>query len=74
VRQASLAPQLKAGPAARTEQDQDRTADIAQRDADEVRDRMASMQRGWRRGREENAMGDDARDGAARGTTEGDGR
>ncbi|KPI21481.1 putative sensor with HAMP domain containing protein [Actinobacteria bacterium OK074] len=74
VRQASLAPQLKAGPAARTEQDQDRTADIAQRDADEVRSRMASMQRGWRRGREENAMGDDARDGAARGTTEGDGR
>ncbi|MFI0234028.1 nitrate- and nitrite sensing domain-containing protein [Streptomyces sp. NPDC017086] len=70
VRQASLAPQLK--------QDTDRRADSvtqpADRDADEVRSRMASLQRGWQRGREENAAGDGARDGAAQGTTKGDGR
>jgi hypothetical protein len=76
VRQASLAPQLKDGPARRTERDETRTdrADLAERDADEVRSRMASLQRGWQRGREENAAGDDARDGSAQGTTKGDGR
>ncbi|MFI1732544.1 nitrate- and nitrite sensing domain-containing protein [Streptomyces acidicola] len=75
VRQANLAPQLKDGPAQRAadKAGPDR-ADVAQRDADEVRSRMASLQRGWRRGREENAAGDDARDGAAPGTTKGDGR
>ena len=30
---------------------------------------MASLQRGWQRGREENAAGDDAQDGTAQGTT-----
>lgn len=71
VRQASIAPQLKRAPQRRTE---DR-ADPVERDADEVRSRMASLQRGWQRGREENAAGDDARDGStAPGTTEGDGR
>ncbi|MEW2398309.1 nitrate- and nitrite sensing domain-containing protein [Streptomyces sp. NPDC046862] len=76
VRQANLAPQLKDGPAQRAQRDKDRQdrADVAERDADEVRSRMASLQRGWRRGREENATGDDARDGSARGTTKGDGR
>ncbi|MPY50072.1 sensor histidine kinase [Streptomyces acidicola] len=75
VRQANLAPQLKDGPAQRAadKAGPDR-ADVAQRDADEVRSRMASLQRGWKRGREENAAGDDARDGAAPGTTKGDGR
>ncbi|MET8223768.1 nitrate- and nitrite sensing domain-containing protein [Streptomyces sp. NPDC005301] len=76
VRQASLAPQLKDGPERRTERD--RTAGEgplpAERDADDVRSRMASLQRGWQRGREENAGGDDAHGGSAQGTTEGDGR
>ncbi|MEU6592717.1 nitrate- and nitrite sensing domain-containing protein [Streptomyces sp. NPDC046881] len=70
VRQANLAPQLK--------QDTDRRAGRAEapadRDAEEVRSRMASLQRGWQRGREENAEGDGARNGTARGTTKGDGR
>ncbi|MGW6922807.1 nitrate- and nitrite sensing domain-containing protein [Streptomyces sp. NPDC054950] len=71
VRQANLAPQLRQGPAPRTE---DR-ADPADRDADEVRSRMASLQRGWQRGRVENAAGDDAHSGAApQRTTKGDGR
>ncbi|MEV6962201.1 nitrate- and nitrite sensing domain-containing protein [Streptomyces sp. NPDC051207] len=70
VRQASLAPQLK--------REQRRTANRAEpadRDADEVRSRMASLQRGWQRGREENAAGDEARSGPApQGTNKGDGR
>ncbi|MGW0822801.1 nitrate- and nitrite sensing domain-containing protein [Streptomyces sp. NPDC002845] len=77
VRQANLAPQLKNGPERRAERDKARTdrADLAERDADEVRSRMASLQRGWRRGREENATGDDAQGGSAsRGTSKGDGR
>ncbi|WP_328497638.1 nitrate- and nitrite sensing domain-containing protein [Streptomyces sp. NBC_00414] len=74
VRQANLAPQLKEGPDRRTTRDTARTTDPSERDADEVRSRMASLQRGWRRGREENAAGDDAQDGTAPGTTKGDGR
>ncbi|MFH8500401.1 sensor histidine kinase [Streptomyces coeruleorubidus] len=71
VRQANLAPQLKRGSEPRTEE---RTESV-ERDADEVRSRMASLQRGWQRGREENATGDAAHSGTARqGTTEGDGR
>ncbi|WP_143626454.1 hypothetical protein, partial [Streptomyces viridosporus] len=70
-RQASLAPQLKRGAEPRNE---DRTRPV-ERDAEEVRSRMASLQRGWQRGREENAAGDDADSGTApRRTTEGDGR
>ncbi|MFI6940127.1 nitrate- and nitrite sensing domain-containing protein [Streptomyces sp. NPDC050418] len=49
VRQASLAPQLKTGSTPRTEP----AAPAADRDADEVRSRMASLQRGWQRGRVE---------------------
>lgn len=72
VRQASLAPQLKQDPARRRTDD---GSAPAERDADEVRSRMASLQRGWRRGREENAAGDDAHSGTApQGTTKGDGR
>jgi hypothetical protein len=71
VRQANLAPQLRQGPAPRT-------ADPVapeDRDADEVRSRMASLQRGWQRGRAENAAGDDAHSGTApQRTTKGDGR
>ncbi|WP_426569859.1 nitrate- and nitrite sensing domain-containing protein [Streptomyces canus] len=71
VRQANLAPQLRQGPAPRTE-DRSNPAD---RDADEVRSRMASLQRGWQRGRAENAAGEGAHSGTApQGTTKGDGR
>ncbi|GHH76055.1 histidine kinase [Streptomyces sulfonofaciens] len=76
VRQASLAPQLKNGPDRRSDRDSERDGNGPfERDADEVRSRMASLQRGWRRGREENAAGDDGPGGSAQGTTlEGDGR
>ncbi|MFE6486140.1 nitrate- and nitrite sensing domain-containing protein [Streptomyces sp. NPDC057757] len=77
VRQANLAPQLKNDPERRTERDWARTgngADPAERDADEVRSRMASLQRGWQRGREENAGDDEPQDGTAPGTKKGDGR
>ncbi|MFJ8940037.1 nitrate- and nitrite sensing domain-containing protein [Streptomyces sp. NPDC102365] len=74
VRQANLAPQLKEGPDPRTARDPARTTHPSERDADEVRNRMASLQRGWRRGREENAAGDEAQDGTAPGTIKGDGR
>ncbi|MFE1255597.1 sensor histidine kinase [Streptomyces fungicidicus] len=71
VRQASLAPQLKRSAERRNEE----PARPVERDADEVRSRMASLQRGWQRGREENAAGDEAGSGTApRRTTEGDGR
>ncbi|WP_399882648.1 nitrate- and nitrite sensing domain-containing protein [Streptomyces sp. BBFR51] len=74
VRQANLAPQLRQSPEPSAE---DRS-DPSDRDAEEVRSRMASLQRGWQRGRTENAAGDDVPDGTApsapRGTTKGDGR
>ncbi|MFF9717050.1 nitrate- and nitrite sensing domain-containing protein [Streptomyces sp. NPDC014603] len=71
VRQASLAPQLKHSAARDTED----TGPPAERDAEEVRSRMASLQRGWQRGREENAAGDESHDDTApRGTSKGDGR
>ncbi|MGW3955850.1 nitrate- and nitrite sensing domain-containing protein [Streptomyces sp. NPDC004752] len=70
VRQTSLAPQLKQGPARRP----GRETEPVDRDAEEVRSRMASLQRGWQRGREENAAGDGARNSTAQGTTKGDGR
>ncbi|MGI5527032.1 nitrate- and nitrite sensing domain-containing protein [Streptomyces syringium] len=73
VRQASLAPQLKDGPPDRPGA-QPAPADPGPvRDADEVRARMAALQRGWQRGREENET--DPPGTAAPGTTsEGDGR
>ncbi|MFI6081969.1 nitrate- and nitrite sensing domain-containing protein [Streptomyces sp. NPDC051217] len=83
VRQASLAPQLRdavredaeAPPADAPERDYER-------DAAEVRNRMASLQRGWQRGRQQNSA-EDTEDttegingpGDTAGTTpEGDGR
>ncbi|MGW9250111.1 nitrate- and nitrite sensing domain-containing protein [Streptomyces badius] len=55
VRQASLARQLRADSAERTVHRPPVDAfDDAERDADEVRNRMASLQRGWQRGRREN--------------------
>ncbi|WP_405862112.1 nitrate- and nitrite sensing domain-containing protein [Streptomyces sp. NBC_00090] len=81
VRQANLAPQLREaeaqadrGPGARAD---DRTTagagpDSFERDAEEVRARMAAMQRGWQRGRRDTADPDDT---TAPGTRpEGDGR
>ncbi|MYR46964.1 nitrate- and nitrite sensing domain-containing protein [Streptomyces sp. SID5910] len=56
VRQANLAPQLKRS-AERPPEDRPAPAD---RDAEEVRSRMASLQRGWQRGRKENAADDTA--------------
>lgn len=53
VRQASLAPQLRQSP----EPAAGDRSDPADRDADEVRSRMASLQRGWQRGRRENDEG-----------------
>ncbi|WP_326751630.1 nitrate- and nitrite sensing domain-containing protein [Streptomyces hirsutus] len=79
VRQASLAPQLKRSVPPRNEE----RSQPVERDAEDVRSRMASLQRGWQRGREENAAGDGASGGAAStarndqerpGTTKGDGR
>ncbi|CAG6392602.1 nitrate- and nitrite sensing domain-containing protein [Streptomyces cocklensis] len=81
VRQASLAPQLRAdaarSPATETERDGGR-----ERSADEVRDRMSAIQAGWQRGRRAAeaepdggaAPGDDASTTAPRTTPEGNGR
>ncbi|MEV5517695.1 nitrate- and nitrite sensing domain-containing protein [Streptomyces flaveolus] len=59
VRQANLAPQLKRS----AEQPTEERSGPADRDAEEVRSRMASLQRGWQRGRKENAAGDAGSDG-----------
>ncbi|MFD4028081.1 nitrate- and nitrite sensing domain-containing protein [Streptomyces sp. NPDC058576] len=72
VRQASLARQLREDaperPVHRAPVD---TFDDAERDADEVRDRMASLQRGWQRGRRQNAEpAEDTEDTATTATTE----
>ncbi|MEN8652733.1 nitrate- and nitrite sensing domain-containing protein [Streptomyces sp. 21So2-11] len=69
VRQASLAPQLKdTDTAGRTGSATDApvTEQDTERDAHEVRSRMASLQRGWQRGRRENDVPDE--NGATRGT------
>ncbi|MDT0460772.1 nitrate- and nitrite sensing domain-containing protein [Streptomyces sp. DSM 41527] len=59
VRQASLAPQLKADPTGQTGTRGRRAPDADDRDAEAVRARMASLQRGWQRGRRDN--GEDPR-------------
>ncbi|MFE7353793.1 nitrate- and nitrite sensing domain-containing protein [Streptomyces sp. NPDC057543] len=76
IRQASLAPQLREvsggreAESSRSEADQD-----FERDADEVRSRMASLQRGWQRGRRQNAEDVTGPGDTAQGTTPGgDGR
>ncbi|MFI1867154.1 sensor histidine kinase [Streptomyces jumonjinensis] len=84
VRQASLAPQLKVGTPTDSPPPRDTvTIEEAERDAAEVRDRMASMQRGWQRGRLKNAREGEEADRttgagpgqtAPRTTSEGDGR
>ncbi|NEB39646.1 nitrate- and nitrite sensing domain-containing protein [Streptomyces sp. SID14515] len=55
VRQASLARQLREESADRTPLRAPVDSFDDERDADEVRDRMASLQRGWQRGRRQNA-------------------
>lgn len=56
IRQASLVPQLREETEARTEPEPPALErDDIQREAEHVRDRMASLQRGWQRGRRQNA-------------------
>ncbi|MFF3342455.1 sensor histidine kinase [Streptomyces flavidovirens] len=77
VRQASLAPQLREATTGRTEPANDvpATEQDAEREAEEVRSRMASLQRGWQRGRRQNAEDEPGTGGTAPGTTpERDGR
>ncbi|NDZ81992.1 histidine kinase, partial [Streptomyces sp. SID10853] len=64
VRQANLAPQLRGAPAP---PDEPAAVDDDERDADEVRSRMAALQRGWQRGRRDNSVQDSA-ESAAVGT------
>ncbi|GGZ28299.1 HAMP domain-containing protein [Streptomyces nitrosporeus] len=76
IRQASIAPQLREDAAGRTTgQAPAHTVDDFERDADEVRNRMASLQRGWQRGRRQNAEDATGPGETAPGTTPGgDGR
>ncbi|MFD0025998.1 nitrate- and nitrite sensing domain-containing protein [Streptomyces sp. NPDC058382] len=72
IRQASLVPQLREGPVGRTaEPDPVETVEDIERDADEVRNRMASLQRGWQRGRLQNAEDVTGPGDTAQGTTPG---
>ncbi|MFG2677146.1 nitrate- and nitrite sensing domain-containing protein [Streptomyces sp. NPDC048445] len=72
VRQASLAPQLREGSTGRTaEPDPVESVEDIERDADEVRSRMASLQRGWQRGRRQNAEDVTGPGDTAQGTTPG---
>ncbi|MCZ7461541.1 sensor histidine kinase [Streptomyces sp. WMMC940] len=75
VRQASLAPQLRETSGARARPTAAEDAQDFERDAEQVRDRMASLQRGWQRGRRQNAEDATGPGETAPGTTpEGDGR
>ncbi|MFD4722750.1 nitrate- and nitrite sensing domain-containing protein [Streptomyces sp. NPDC058423] len=77
VRQASLAPQLRetSGTRAAATRTEAEDAQDFERDAEQVRDRMASLQRGWQRGRRQNAEDATGHGETAPGTTpEGDGR
>ncbi|MFI0258506.1 nitrate- and nitrite sensing domain-containing protein [Streptomyces sp. NPDC017056] len=78
VRQASLAPQLRAEPAAQDASGTGPGGAADDRDAEDVRARMTSLQRGWQRGRRDNGEDDGRRDGsdstAPGNTPGGDGR
>ncbi|MFI1827626.1 nitrate- and nitrite sensing domain-containing protein [Streptomyces sp. NPDC020412] len=81
VRQASLAPQLRAAPdLGRTRQPAARRDEAPglgpddERDPDQVRARMAAMQRGWQRGRRQHVDGADGADGFDQSTGPGTGR
>ncbi|THA56744.1 histidine kinase, partial [Streptomyces sp. A0958] len=72
VRQASLAPQLREGPDSRAAgPDPVGGAEDIERDAEEVRSRMASLQRGWQRGRRQNAEDVTGHGDTAQGITPG---
>ncbi|PZT73939.1 histidine kinase [Streptomyces sp. AC1-42W] len=72
VRQASLVPQLRDAPDTRTTRPAPAGGDDdIERDADEVRSRMASLQRGWQRGRLQNAEDLTGPGDTAPGTTPG---
>lgn len=72
IRQASLAHQLREGSVGRNaEPDPVETVEDIERDADEVRSRMASLQRGWQRGRLQNAEDVTDPGDTAQGTTPG---
>ncbi|MFI0734944.1 nitrate- and nitrite sensing domain-containing protein [Streptomyces sp. NPDC021225] len=74
VRQASLAPQLKNDPAPQTEADRYPAETDPERDAEQARATMASLQRGWQRGRRQTSGGSGGADRAPGTTYEGDGR
>ncbi|MFJ8754873.1 nitrate- and nitrite sensing domain-containing protein [Streptomyces sp. NPDC102441] len=75
VRQANLAPQLREDAERTSGHAPAATDDDLERDADEVRNRMASLQRGWQRGRRQNAEDATGPGETAPGTTPGgDGR
>lgn len=72
IRQASLAPQLRETTAGRpAEPEPVQSAEDIERDADEARSRMASLQRGWQRGRRQNAEDATGPGDTAQGTTPG---
>ncbi len=80
VRQASLAPQLREPTPARPRPVAEPADPTADRCAEEVRARMAALQRGWQRGREDNELTipssspSPSSTTAPGTTTEGDGR
>ncbi|WP_326696417.1 nitrate- and nitrite sensing domain-containing protein [Streptomyces sp. NBC_01754] len=72
VRQASIAPKLREDSAGRTPGHASADdPDDFERDADDVRKRMASLQRGWQRGRRQNAEDAHGPGETAPGTTPG---
>ncbi|MFE9007189.1 nitrate- and nitrite sensing domain-containing protein [Streptomyces sp. NPDC007875] len=74
VRQASLAPQLKNDPAPPDEADRTAAEIDPEREAEQARATMASLQRGWQRGRRQSATGSGDADVSPGTTHEGDGR
>ncbi|WP_369355980.1 nitrate- and nitrite sensing domain-containing protein [Streptomyces sp. cg2] len=71
VRQASLAPQLRTDPGAGSPADRPAAPAADDRDAEAVRARMASLQRGWQRGRRENDRAPHAPTPPDQGTADG---
>lgn len=75
VRQASLAPQLKHDPAPQAEAERYPAETDPERDAEQARATMASLQRGWQRGRRQTSDTLGGQQQIAPGTNyEGDGR
>ncbi|MEU1806642.1 nitrate- and nitrite sensing domain-containing protein [Streptomyces sp. NPDC019937] len=74
VRQASLAPQLKDDPEPPAEGGRYAADTDPERDAEQARATMASLQRGWQRGRRQTATGPGGSDTAPGTRDEGDGR